>query len=405
VKIDSSSSILILGQHLTSRTEAVRDYLLAKAAEVYVIGIGSFAVNKKENHAFSFRNGALEKHRVFTHRILKYLKSRAPLISMTFLLYCVDIVRSLMMFGKRFDVYIGISQFSGIIGVLLKKARLCKKFVYYTIDYYVPHRKEDCSNPFLGCSRFDTFLLKLSILIDSLAVSSADEVWDISPRIEEARIAYGGGKGYGKKKKIVPLGYDAGFFRCQESADIDRFSVVFVGVTLASQGLELILDIIPELSSVIPEVTVKVVGRGPFLPQFKEMVAARGLSKYFKFYGFIEDVDEMLEVVAKSAVGVSVWDDRNNRILNAYYGDPGKTKLYSVCGLPVVVSDITVYAGIVSRYNSGVAIQYDSRQLLEALKRILADENAYLEFKKNAVRTAREYCASGKLFDAAFNER
>ncbi|MDD5433016.1 MAG: glycosyltransferase, partial [Candidatus Omnitrophica bacterium] len=363
-------SMLIIGQHLTSRTEAVRDYFLSKVQSVYVVGLGSFAVNKKENHAFYYDNGVIKKHYIFKHPILKLLRSRRLLITITFLLYCVDILRSLLIFGKKFDVYIGISHFSGIVGVILKKVGVCRKFIYYTIDYYVPHQKECSINFFEGFNWFETYLLKLSIYIDKLAVRYCDEVWDISLRIEEGRIAYSNinVKSYRNKKKIISLGYDADFYRSKGITDIDRYAIVFVGVTMDSQGLELILDIIPELVNIMPEIIVKVIGRGPFLPKFKEMVASRELGQYFKFYGFIEDVNEMLDVVSSSAVGVSVWDDKNNRILNAYYGDPGKTKLYSVCGLPVVVSDITVYAKVITEYGAGVAIKYDSHQFLEALK-------------------------------------
>ena len=239
MEISSSSSVLIIGQHLTSRTEAVRDYLLDKAQNIYVIGLGSFAVNKKEGHVFCYCDGLLRKEYIFKHRFLKFLKSRRPLIIFTFLSYFVDIVRSLFIFSRRFDIYIGISQFSGIVGVILKKTGLCRKFIYYTIDYYVPHNKEDKNNPFVGYNWFERAILKLSIYIDKLAVSSCDEAWDISARIENGRIAYSGIdiETYRKKKKILPLGYDLSFYRFKEVKDIDRYAIVFVGVTLDSQGL------------------------------------------------------------------------------------------------------------------------------------------------------------------------
>jgi glycosyltransferase involved in cell wall biosynthesis len=405
LKIESSWSVLIIGQHLTSRTEAVRDYLLGRVQSVYVIGLCSFAINKKEGHVFSYSNSSLKKHYIFKHRILKFLKPRRPLIIFTFLLYCVDIARSLIIFGKRFNLYIGISQFSGLIGAILKKTGVCRKFIYYTIDYYVPHREEDCNATFKGFNWFETAMLKLSIYIDKLAVSCADEVWDISPRIEAARLIYGNvnKSAYINKKKIVPLGYDGSFYRVKEINEINRYAVVFVGVTMDSQGLELVLDIIPDLAVIIPKIIVKVIGKGPFLPKFKEMVDSRGQGKYFKFYGFIENINEMLDLIATSAVGISVWDDKNNRILNAYYGDPGKTKLYSVCGLPVVTSDITVYAEVISQNNAGVAIKYDSRQLFLALKKILVQDEDYTHYKAEAVKVAGKYCNAKLIFDEVFN--
>jgi len=396
---------LIIGQHLTSRTEAIRDYLLNKVSSLYLITFSSFAVNKKENHLFCYDKGELKKHYLFKHWFLNLVRSRWPLIVITFLFYCADIFRSLLILRRKFDLYIGISHFSGLIGVLFKKIGISKRFIYYAIDYYVPHRKEDSLKPFGGVNWFEVILLKLSIYIDNLAVNCADEVWDISSRIEEGRKIYTrlNIEAYRNKRKIVPLGYDISFYRSKGLDEVERYSVVFVGLTLKNQGLELILDIIPELFCVMPGIIVKVIGRGPFLEEFKEMVVSRGLSRYFKFYGFIEDVNEMLDIVSSSAVGVSVWDDKNSRIVNAYYGDPGKTKLYSVCGLPVVVSDMTIYANAISEYKAGVAIEYNKNQFLEGLKEILLNDSDYAVFKANAKRVGIDYCNAEKIFDEVLN--
>ena len=243
MKILRQSRVLIFGQHLTSRTEAVRDYLLNKVDEVYCLGVGSYSVDKKESHAFYYKNGSLVKHYLFKHRILKYIKRRELSIPVTFFTYIFDVVRALIIFRKRFDIFIGISHFPGLIGVILKTFGICKKSIYYTIDYYVPHTEIDHKNPFSGYGWFERQLLKISIWIDKVSVNNADEIWDISGRIEEGRRKFIKleWEKYREKRKIVPLGYSKLFFRNKPINEIERNSIVFVGVTLPSQGLELIL--------------------------------------------------------------------------------------------------------------------------------------------------------------------
>ena len=397
--------MLILGQHLTSRTEAVRDYLINKVDNLYVAGVTSYSLNKKENYAFFYERGNLKRHCVFHHKILKYIKKRELLIPLTFLFYIIDLVRSLLIFRRKFDYFIGISHFSGFLGFFLKFFGISKKFIYYTIDYYVPYTETGNPNPFAGYGWFERMLLKISIYLDKLAVASADELWDISNRIEEGRLRFGkfNKETYDAKKRIAPLGYDSSFYRNKDVRELDRYTIVFAGVILESQGLELILNVIPELCKLMPEIKVKIIGTGPFLPKFKEMVALHRLERYFKYYGFIDNVEEMLDIIASSAVGVSIWDDRKNKILNAYYGDPGKTKLYSVCGLPVVVSDITGYSRVISQNKAGIAVKYKEEELLNALKTILLNSNDYAGYKKRAVTAGRQYCNSEQIFDEVLN--
>lgn len=400
MQITKECNALISGQHLTSRTEAVRDFLVSRIKTVSVIGLGSFALNKKENHAFFYEEGALRRHFVFNHNVLKLIKDRDILILCTFIFYCLDIVRSLFIFRRKFDLFIGVSQSSGLLGLILKSMGICERCIYYAIDYYAPYRQEDIKEYYKCFSRFEGLFNRLANWVDRLIITYADEVWDISTRIEEGRIKLGyqeeGKRSY--KKKVAPLGYDREFFRYRPIDKIDRYSIVFVGVVTDRQGLELMLEAMPSLLDIMPKLNVKIVGTGPFLPAFKEMVRSRHMHSYFKFYGFVEDIGEMLDIIASCAVGVSVWDDKRDKIVQAYYGDPGKTKLYSTCGLPVVVSNFTEYSGVIAQHKAGVAVSYDSAELANALKEILADDKRYSECKANAVFVAKEYCSSEKIF-------
>lgn len=389
--INQLNKVLIIGQHLTSRTEAIRDYLLDKVQSVSVIGLGSAYIEKKENIISYYENGKLKYKRIFKIDFLKRMPFFFLTIALTFLFYVSHIIISLFTFRDKFDCYIGISHFSGLTGVILKKLGICKRNIYYAIDYY----KVDKS-----ASKFTQILVGIENFIDKIAVLYSDEVWDISSRIKEGREQFNKLKYnvYESKHRIVPLGYDLTFFHSKEVKDIDRYSIVFVGVIVANQGLELMLEALPSLRKVFPRISVKIIGTGPFLKSFKRKVNEQKMSNHFEFYGFIEDENKMLDVVASSAIGISVWNNASDKALNAYYGDPGKTKLYSVCSLPVIVSDFTVYSEIVTKYKAGIAIKYDKKALVNAIKELFSNESLYEEYKSNTVLTANNYCNSQKIF-------
>lgn len=396
MKITKGNSILIIGQHLTSRTEAIRDFLLPRINRLAVIALSSAFINKNENHIFLYERGVLKKHLVFYHRLFKKTKSYKLLVLSTFILYCWDIFRALIILGMRFDLFIGISHFPGLTGILLKFVGFCHKNIYYAIDYYAYPVKNN---------KFEIGLLKTEKIFDKLAVSYSDEVWDLSPKISEARLEFSGirKESYDYKSKIAPLGYSKNFFRNKSIKEIDRFALVFVGVIIEGQGLELILEALPTMVKAIPGIHVKVVGTGPFLTIFKSMVVEKNMENLFRFYGFVEDESELLDIVSSSAIGISCWDYSVKTSFNSYFSDPGKTKLYSVCGLPVIVSKDTAYSKIVENNKAGIAINYKQEEFINAVSAILSEDKIYGEFKANAVKTALNYCDSEKIFSNILN--
>jgi glycosyltransferase involved in cell wall biosynthesis len=300
----------------------------------------------------------------------------------------LDGLKSLLIIGKRFNISIRIARFSGLITAIFKLCGVCKKGIYYSIDYYSVSGK---------VVWFDRVFMVISEIAERFTIYMCDETWDISHRIPQARKEFGGinERSYSSKHAVVPLGYSEAFFR-NKPVPVEK-SIVFAGVVVEGQGLELILEILSELSSEFPGIKIKVIGTGPYLPAFKRKVTELSLDRYFTFYGFIEKVDDMLEIISSSHIGISLWDEKKNG-LNFYYGDPGKTKLYSVCGLPVIVSNRTVYSQVVSDNHCGIAIDYEKAKLLNAIKSLLGDENKYRDYKSNAVKTAREYCSAEKIF-------
>lgn len=317
-------SYLIIGQRLTSRVEALEEYLKTRSDKVSTIG-------------FKPLGTALGSHVLtFTLRLVLFTL-KTP-------------------FRKKTGAVVGVSHFNGLLALITRCFGKADKVIYYCLDFY----------------RVDGYKQMIENWLDKFVAKHADEVWDISPRIRKARNTV--------NSKIVPLGYDKSFYRNNHSIEDD---LVFVGVVHKQQGFDL-------LKSVPIQFDISVIGDGPYL---KELMAHN--NRNFKFYGFIKDVDEMLNIVSHCRIGVSLWSDKGN----SYYGDPGKTKLYLVCGIPVICSKHTVFAKVIERENAGIVIGYSQKEFIRAYISIMTN---YKLYKKNALRVAKEYCSAERIFDEAF---
>jgi len=242
--------------------------------------------------------------------------------------------------NKKFNwgnVVIGISCFFGFWAWVL--ARLTRrKCIYYCIDFYSPE---------IIKTSFDRVFTRAAMAMDKFLFMHCDTLWDISERIDEGRRKFGNYpvRAINHPHIIVPLSYPPSYFRYHRRVIKKR--VVFVG--FEPYGLELINDY-------------------PF----------------FEWLGKKEFVplDVLLDNLSWSGIGISCWKDKGNN----YYGDPGKTKLYSACGLPVIMTDNTPYAAIIKETEAGIVVPYDKQAVAEAINQILSNYHFY---KHNVRKTWR----------------
>jgi len=237
---------------------------------------------------------------------------------------------------------IGVSCFYGFLAWFRAKTFGYKmKCIYYCIDFYDPE-------VFTGW--WDKIFIPAAILMDRFLCKVCDEVWDISERINEGRQKFGG---YRAKSRIVPLSYPPNYFQFRDDVDKDR--IAYVG--LEPYGMELYKEI------------------GSFI-----------------WFGGKErlPLKTLLYHLSRCGIGVSMWEKNGNN----WYGDPGKTKLYSACGLPVIMTGNTPYAKVIKETHAGLVIDYSEKSLRWAIKKILGNYNHY----KNNVRKTWRYINADEVF-------
>ena len=259
-----------------------------------------------------------------------------------------ETIRDYARYRKHKNAVIGISAFFGVVAYIIRLLRIRKVFIYYCIDYYVPE---------IAKGWFDRVFIWWHIRVDRFLVHKADRNWVISERIAEARWWYGN---FYSQAVVVPLCYPPAYFKNNPLSY--KGKLVFVG--LNPYGMDIIKSILRDLH--LELVTI-------------------GLDKK------LLDTNQMLDVISECSIGLALFKGLGNH----YYGDPGKTKLYLTCGIPVIVTNNTVFSRIITERQAGVVIDYDKKQLRDAIIEIYCNYEIY---KSNARRTADEYCNSYKVY-------
>ena len=238
------------------------------------------------------------------------------------------------------NVIIGISAWYGFWAWVLARL-LDRKCIYYCIDFYAPTEAENWR---------DKLFIWSAMQMDKFLNRHCDDVWDISKNIDEGRYIYGGY--VGQKSRILPLCYPPDYFRFNPPEMKEL--VVYVG--LDGFGTELISD----------------------QPNF--LWLANGHLP----------LNLLLQNLSICGIGLAMW----KTVGNNYYGDPGKSKLYSACGLPVIITNNTLYSKVIAETQAGIVIPYDRTALKEAIKKI-ADN---YDFYKNNVKKTWRYINADEVY-------
>ena len=230
------------------------------------------------------------------------------------------------------NVVIGISAWYGFLAWILARL-MYRKCIYYCIDFYAPTEAED---------GIDKVFIWLAMHMDKFLNRHCDDVWDISKTIDEGRYLYG--KYVGQKSRILPLCYSPDYFRFNPPEKRDL--LVYVG--LDGFGTEL----------------------------------AKDLENFIWLAKGDLPLNYMLQTLSTCGIGLAMWKTKGNN----YYGDSGKSKLYSACGLPVIITDNTLYSQVIKETQAGLVIPYNKRALRKAVKKIAYNYDFY---KKNVKKTWR----------------
>jgi len=315
------------------------------------------------------------------------LRTKTPILN-----YIIESVLTFRwVFNKKttYDLYVGVDPLNCGIGVILKKLGKVKKLVYYTIDY-VPKR-------FLN-----RVLNNIYHHIDKLCVSNADETWNVSNRIAEGREKIRGlsRKTY-NKQKVVPIGVWIDRVKRLPFGKIKKNQLLFVGNLLEKQGVQIVLDSIPDIVKKLPDFHFLVVGGGEYESTLKQKVKMLKLEKHVTFTGWIKEREKLDTIMADSAVAIAMYDKKKDTF--TYYADPTKLKDYLSAGLPVLLTEVPFNAHDLEKNNCGIIIRYDKQDISKAVITILKDQETLKIYRQNSVSYVSQFGWS-KIFAEALKQ-
>ncbi len=176
-----------------------------------------------------------------------------------------------------------------------------------------------------------------------------------------------------KKRKTILWGVKPRIIR--KGIPQGQLAILFVGVIKESQGLNLIFSFLKENK----EYKLNIIGvcDDRLYKKYKKLFAEYRITNQVYFPNkFI--LSEKLEVISKKCfVGVAPY--LTGSMNGTYYIDPGKVKEYAELGLPIIMSNTSIIAPYVKKFNAGEIIKRDVGSLRIAIEKIKNNYDVYLE--------------------------
>ncbi|MBW6441964.1 glycosyltransferase, partial [Patescibacteria group bacterium] len=269
-------------------------------------------------------------------------------------------------------------------GIFLRSLGRIKKVNYWAMDF-VPERRFKS-----GIKNF------IYHGINKFGYRNADEMWDLSPRMADAREEFLGiNKDSYRSQRVVPYGMWLDRIKRYSYEECEKNTLVFMGHLIEKQGVQIVLDAIPEIIKEIPNFRFKVIGTGNYEGKLKEKVKDLKIEKYVDFLGKIEKNEDLEEEIAKSCVAIAPYISKLDTWTK--YADPGKVKTYLACGVPVLLTNVPWNAGEIENMGCGKIIEENVASIASNFIK-LSDQNSNQKARNECFLYAKKF-DYGNLFE------
>lgn len=296
------------------------------------------------------------------------------------LLYIKDFLYTIIwpfLFKGKFDIFIGVDPLNALAGIILKRIGKVKKVIPYSIDYF-PKRFE---NPLMN---------RIYHTMDYLSVKFSDETWNLSRNMALARSRYHKETSMEVKQREVPLGIKFNQIKRLPFNKINRKKIIYIGLINKITGVELIIKALNNIKKRIPNIDVEIYGEGPDEEKLQQLAKKLRIELSVKFHGWIKDRDQMLKLIADSAVGLVLFNPKiyKQEIQNA---DPMKVKDYMVLGMPIISTNVITSGKEIADRKCGIMINYDENDLTESVIKLLTNKKLLREYRRNAIKYIKQF--------------
>ena len=363
-------ALIVIHEGTTGPGHDLRDYLLQQKVEELLF-ISHPLLYLPENFKNSsryelYKKGELVKSKNAFHWVLP-----EPF------LYIKDFLYTFfwsIIFIKKSDVFFGLGNLNAFTGWFLKFFRRTDTLIYYPVDY-VPKRFQN---------RILNFIYHH---IEKFCALYSDWTWNFSPRVIAAR-----NRKWGmtfKNQLIVPHGVHFNRIKRLPFEKIHKTEVLYMGTLFKRQGVQLVIESLPEVIKKIPGIKFVVIGKGPYETELKKLVNKLNLEKYVFFLGYIPNPVVMENRIAQAAIAVALYDKKYDEF--SYYGTPGKIKNYLGAGVPVIMTDVPYGVRQIKNAQCGFIVKYSKDELADKIINFFSNEKIMENYRLNALKYVKKY--------------
>jgi glycosyltransferase involved in cell wall biosynthesis len=356
-------------------TEGLASFLQKNSAELLTIYHPFFYCKDRKSRARLFVKGKLTREEIF------------PQLSLPeFVKYFVDLLLTIyytLRFRRKFDLFIGVNCLHAFVGIVCRKLGLVSKVIFYGIDW-MPRRFK---NPFFNWLYFQ---------VDRWALQGADYIWNLSEEMAKVRKKQGVPD---KKNLLVPNGVNFDEIKRVAKGKIKRQTLVLLGALHESKGVDLVIKAMPKIWQEFPKVKLVVIGSTP------KVTGIRPYEKIFRSLGNRVSVlgvlphEKVLAILPEFGVGLSPYSPEETSL--SRYAWPARVIDYLACGLPVVITPVPAVAQAIKKKKAGVLIGYNEKEFIEAIRKLLTNDQFYFQARKNAVALVK-HLSWDNIFKKAF---
>jgi len=283
------------------------------------------------------------------------------------------------------DYYIGLGNLNAFMGLMFRALGSVQRVYYYVIDY-IPNRYQNM------------YINNFYHWIDNLCAQYADSTWNYGQRmIEERSIRWN--RQY-KHQLVVQNGVSLHADVYKDLSEIHINELMYLGTLHEGQGIQLIIEALPEIIRSFPSIHVSIIGKGCFRKHLEHMIEKKQLEKYVTFLGYIANPLIADRRVAKAAIGLATYIPTNALVI---YTEPGKVKRYFACGLPVIMTDVGPIAKESSEAGCCMVIPYKAHDLARTVIGIIKNKSKLDSMKKSALTYVKQF-EWDTVFSRAFKE-
>lgn len=292
-----------------------------------------------------------------------------PITGALFLLQLTFYIILLRFRGDKFDYFFSVNAIMAWMGNVLRFLGIVKETIYWVWDYYP--LKED--------STIIRIVRALYWYVDNESSKYSTRTFFLHKNLKQLREKFN--KIQYSKSSIIPIGTNV---RSVKAIKKMVPIIGYLGVIKKTQGVDILFEVLPKLLKKFPNLKAEIIGSGPEEERLKKM--ARKFPEIVKFYGFIESLSEIQDIMQKWSIGLATYLHTPGN--PAYFNDPSKIKTYLSVGVPVISTNVTAFSKEIKKSDAGIVINYTKKEFIEAVKKLLRHQKI---FTSNALRLAKRY--------------